>query len=126
MIWNAILDKPFFGYGPYGYYSAIMIEYPHNIILDLLLSFGLAGVPFELLTIALLAHRLRGKLRKNVPSWIWVILLYVLVRLFFSSTFLSTSALWFALGFLSSVENGDVQETGSSKSLGTRTGVGRA
>lgn len=126
MIWNAILDKPFFGYGPYGYYSAIMIEYPHNIILDLLLSFGLAGVPFELLTIALLAHRLRGKLRKNVPSWIWVILLYVLVRLFFSSTFLSTSALWFVLGFLSSVENGDVQETGSSKSLGTRTGVGRA
>lgn len=97
----AFRNKPFLGYGPYGYLDALNgIGYPHNIILELLLTYGIAGIIVEVgLAIVLCVHIKRTGL-SNIPSWVFVIGIYSVVRLFFSSTFLSFSPFWFVLGFL--------------------------
>lgn len=100
LAWDAFLENPILGYGPYGYAQALKgIEYPHNLLLELLLMYGIVGIPFEALSLIVLVVRFRKCGFSSFPKWSIVLSLYALVRLLFSSTFLSMSLFWFVIGF---------------------------
>ena len=101
LAWLAFQENPIVGYGPYGYLDVMRgVEYPHNIVLELLLTYGIVGVAFEVGLMLILCVRVKRVGLSSIPSWLVVIGTYSIVRLFFSSTFLSFSPFWFVLGFL--------------------------
>lgn len=102
LILDSIADNPIFGYGAYGYSAVIGgAEYPHNIVLELLLTFGLLGLPFELLLLGLVGFRTKRERTFSDTPWLIALVLYVFVRLMVSATLLSMTEFWFVCGFLS-------------------------
>lgn len=124
IILDSIADNPFFGYGAYGYSAVIGgAEYPHNIVLELLLTFGLLGLPFELLLLGLVGFRTKRERTFSDSPWLITLVLYVFVRLMVSATLLSMTEFWFVCGFLSQYlrqqgrEGGYDENNGSNKEL---------
>lgn len=92
-----IKESPFFGYGPFNYYHLID-NIPHNIITEMLLSFGLIGV----VGILILSVYFIGRFIKNFDSnsidlLVIFIAIYPLTLLMFSSNYLVVSEFWFVL-----------------------------
>lgn len=92
--------KPYFGYGlfEYMYHLTSVGQYPHNFVLEVLLQGGF--VYFFIITIVV-AFSL-GKLKKlktaNIEyEFLLFIILYPLVMLSFSGTYLNEPILWFCL-----------------------------
>lgn len=89
-----INQRPVFGYGPFGFRDQTI--HAHNIFLDLWLQFGLIG--FILLTIvgSLLAIRSYKNLSSETV-WTSSLLLYPLIMVMFSGTYLHSSIFVFGL-----------------------------
>lgn len=94
---SLIMDKPILGYGLYGFWN--YTGYPHNIFLEILLQ---GGIVFLLICTIISLHLL-WKLSKiykvdNLLVYlISIILIYSLVHLSFSGTYLIHSEFWFCI-----------------------------
>lgn len=93
---SLIVDRPIFGYGLFGFSENLGASYAHNIFLDVLLS---GGIFFLLATIAaiwMMIVRAKSAIRVDESfSVIIVFLVYAVVSLMFSGTFLVASEFWF-------------------------------
>ena len=101
---NAIEDAGFFGYGVYGDRPFIFplhyAGYPHNIFLELMMSFGLIpGLLISLLLVVLMSVVL---IKRNNSSWFWPFCIMVSV----SSQLLISMSLWYVMAFWAALELG--------------------
>lgn len=92
-----ISRQPMFGYGPFNYYYLIH-NIPHNIILEMLLSFGTIGLLIILFVLLLLTINLFKNYDSNSIDLLVIFLsVYPMTLLMFSSNYLVTSEFWFVL-----------------------------
>lgn len=93
---SLIADRPIFGYGLFGFSENLGASYAHNIFLDVLLS---GGIFFLLATIAaiwMMIVRAKSAIKVDESfSVVIVFLVYAVVSLMFSGTFLVASEFWF-------------------------------
>ncbi len=113
---NAFAQAPVFGYGFGGYGTAFNGLYPHNIILDILLSAGLVGLLLFTVFCVYVLKRLRQILNQNLEwgSLLLIIGAFSVAFLSVSGTFLSYAPFWF---FLSAVLAYQVLPPEGSESL---------
>lgn len=92
-----ISKNPLFGYGPFNYYHLIN-NIPHNMVLEMLLSFGFIGLfcLFFILTLITL-NLIKNYNTNSVDLLVLFITIYPVTLLMFSSNYLVTSELWFVL-----------------------------
>lgn len=88
------------GYGLFNYYHLID-NIPHNLILEILLAFGIIGFIFILLFVSVLIYKfIKYFDTEGLDKLIIYIGLYPFVLLMFSSNFLVVSEFWFVLFYL--------------------------
>lgn len=96
---DLISQRLAFGYGIYGLFR--YTYYPHNLFLEILLG---GGVFYFLIFIAATICIVRKyiKIKRSTPDvlLLFIFLLYDLVMLMFSGSYLNTSVLWFFVGFI--------------------------
>ncbi|QDX00087.1 O-antigen ligase family protein [Staphylococcus chromogenes] len=93
-------QQPLFGYGPFNYYHLIH-NIPHNIVLEILLSFGVVGLLVILTIIGMLIWRfVRHFDFQSIDLLVVFIAIYPLTLLMFSSNYLVVSEFWFVLFYL--------------------------
>lgn len=95
-------ERLWFGYGPFGFVDGMApYVYPHNIVLELLLGWGVVGLAGFALVGVPVAHRYIV-LRRSDPTLgsLGVLITYQLVMLMFSGTYLAAPTLWFAVGLV--------------------------
>lgn len=96
---DLISQRPAFGYGIYGLYMYTF--YPHNIVLEILLGGGICYLILFVIFLVFVSKKfIRIKNLNKNSLLIFLILLYDLVMLMFSGTYLSATALWFFIGFV--------------------------
>ena len=98
--WNMFLSKPILGHGA-GYFHAVHGTYPHNIVLDILVTYGIIGI----IAIGLLIFMSFYKLAKNNGQNKLLGLLFLSLwfpKLVFSVYFIVDEGFWafIAYGFL--------------------------
>ena len=92
-----IKKSPFVGYGTFNNWKKA--NHPHNFFLDLAMQFGIPLATLIVIAVFGLFF-LRRKIGDSEEYWLWTLLLYSLVFLSVSGSYLSASALWFSLGAL--------------------------
>ena len=92
-----IQQSPLLGYGPFNYYKLIG-NIPHNIIIELILSFGLLGFFIIMICILLLVYKMIRNYDPNtIDLLVMFIAIYPITLLMFSSNYLVVSEFWFVL-----------------------------
>ncbi len=98
--WQMFINKPIIGYG-IGYFESIHNTHPHNILLDILVSYGIIGVilvciPIVMSLYKMIKNREEGRLLGILFFSLWF------PKLIFSSSFIWDSGFWafIAYGFL--------------------------
>lgn len=92
-----IYQNPLIGYGPFDFRSKSIN--PHNLFLEVLLQFGIIGLGSFVMLMTFVAY----KTIKNwsiQTSWILSLLLYPLIMLMFSGSYLHTPILIFGISFI--------------------------
>lgn len=92
-----IYQKPLIGYGPFDFRSKTI--HPHNLFLEVLLQFGIIGLIFFIIFISFVAY----KAFKNWDiqlSWASSLLLYPVVMIMFSGSYLHTAIFIFGVSFI--------------------------
>lgn len=99
-------EKPILGYGFFGYIPFLGIyRYPHNIVLQILLSCGFLGlIPISILFTILVKRILVIVKEDNSYEIIVTLLIYSLVYLTFSGSFIENSIFMFCIGFISCIK----------------------
>ncbi|MBJ2356836.1 O-antigen ligase [Sphaerochaeta sp. S2] len=98
---SLISEAPIIGYGIFGFRNVYGKEYPHNLILELLLQGGVVYLAFWTVLLTVLARRLFRNMRRDVGFRAYLfIAAYPLVMLMFSGTYISTGLFWFMVAFL--------------------------
>lgn len=97
---SLIAENPFVGYGFYGYIPFLGASYPHNIVLQWLLSFGIVGTTVALPAFVwCVVSIIRVSYRVPECGLVLIILLYSIVILMFSGSFLESSPFMFCMAF---------------------------
>ncbi|HDM7973076.1 TPA: O-antigen ligase family protein [Staphylococcus aureus] len=92
-----IQQSSLLGYGPFNYYKLIG-NIPHNIIIELILSFGLLGFFIIMICILLLVYKMIRNYDPNtIDLLVMFIAIYPITLLMFSSNYLVVSEFWFVL-----------------------------
>ena len=91
---RGVADSPIFGYGAFAHWDKLIS--PHNLILDLMLQFGILVAPMIILGSLYILMR-QFKRLSTERMWFFVIFLYPVVLLMFSGGYLRMSIFWFAL-----------------------------
>lgn len=93
-------ERLWFGYGPFGFIEGISpYAYPHNILLELLLAWGVVGFTgVVMLSTPLVRRYFTVKRGDSVFGGLGVLATYQIVMLMFSGTYLAAPTLWFAAG----------------------------
>jgi len=96
-VWKMIAVKPMFGYGV-GYLESTSIQYAHNFILDVLVTFGFVGLFIILLLILASIIRMIGF--SDSSKRVFVITMFVLsfIPMMFSLTFWDVDTFWVFVG----------------------------
>jgi O-antigen ligase len=97
---NQFLDNPYFGNS----LETSTHFYPHNIIVEVLLSTGILGViPFLYLVVK--SCKISVAIFKNNPeaSWVVVVFMQSLIQHLFSGAIYTASWLWFSMAFILSM-----------------------
>ena len=103
-----IKDKPFFGYGIFGY-RKIMGAYPHNFFLEVLLQGGICLLFFWFFVLALFFIKLKKLLSLNSQHhYILAPIIYSSFQLMFSGSYLIEPLFWFSLCYVFNVGNNSV------------------
>jgi len=98
-------NRPILGYGLFGYLN-YMNNYPHNILLEVMLQGGLLYLVFATVILAILAKNYHVHRRVNPESKIiGVLFLFPIVELLFSGTYMSTPLFWFGISYILCVKN---------------------
>jgi len=116
-----IKDRPFTGYGMFGYYDFID-DYPHNIFLEVLLNGGILYLLFTLLIGFLFFKKLKLLIKQEPENlFVLAIFIYPITELMFTGTYISTSLFWFVISyvFCYSVQINEVNK----KNIGVRYNV---
>lgn len=92
-----ISERPLIGYGPFGFLDKTI--QPHNLFLEILLQFGSIGFVFFLLLLVFLAI-IAIKNWSVYNYWAFALLLYPLVMIMFSGSYMHTSEFIFGVTFL--------------------------
>lgn len=96
--------SPLYGYGIFGMFT-VLGYYPHNIMLEILLQGGVIYFTMFAIIFIRLLKELRKKIEKNKEFNITIILLlYPLVILMFSGTYLNNASIWFVFSLIKSYE----------------------
>lgn len=98
--WNMFLSKPFLGLGA-GYFHAIHDSYPHNIFLDILVTYGIIGMLIIGILLSVSIYKLIKNSKNNKILGLMLFSLWF-PKLLFSSSFIWDMGFWafFAYGFL--------------------------
>ncbi len=102
-----ISQAPLLGYGFFKYFD-INNNYPHNFFLELLLQGGISYIIVFIIISILYFRKLRLMLQtadKNII--LLIVLLYSLVRLMFSGSYISTGTFWFSLTYVATYKFGN-------------------
>lgn len=103
-----INEKPFFGYGIFGYQKE-MGAYPHNFILEVLLQGGICLLFFWLFVLTLFFIKLKKLLSLNsLHHYILAPVIYSSFQLMFSGSYLIEPLFWFSLCYVFNVGNSSV------------------
>lgn len=96
---DIIKEKSFLPTGV-GYFEyATGYVYPHNVFLDLIITFGIISMPIIFQFIVFVKRNIR-KLDKKNRIIIFTLLIFAFSRLFFSATFWTEPILWMIIGLL--------------------------
>tara|TARA_B100001027_G_C16267083_1_gene332718 strand:- start:3380 stop:4645 length:1266 start_codon:yes stop_codon:yes gene_type:complete len=100
---SILLENPF-GIGPSNFKNFFYLDYVHNVLLEMLIFFGLLGIPIVLILTALLYKMVVISLRmkENTIIILTVIFLYFFIEAQFSFTLWMQKGLFFSLALLSS------------------------
>lgn len=94
-----ILNKPFFGYGLFGFWD--VSGYPHNILLEILLQGGLFYFSIASVFFLYIGIKILRLVKADENSFILVLLtLFPFIQLQFSGTYLNSASLWFCFGLI--------------------------
>lgn len=97
---SLIEDKPLTGYGLFNYYHFIH-TIPHNIVLEILLAFGIVGLfVISIFMFVILYHFIKNYDSNSLDRIVIFIGLYPITYLMFSANFLIVSELWFVLFYM--------------------------
>ena len=117
---EAIKDSPIFGHGLYGdrpyVGNTFRWGYSHNIVLEMMASFGVFGLAFCLLILFLVLKYLTKKDFKEDRSLL-IIIVSICCKLFISDSFLYLDMFWMLIGLFILIRTSSVQLT--LKKLGT-------
>lgn len=92
-----ISRKPMFGYGPFNYYYLIH-NIPHNIVLEMLLSYGIVGLLIVVFILFVIFINIIKNFDTNsIDLLVLFIAIYPVTLLMFSTNYLVVSELWFIL-----------------------------
>ena len=102
--WNMFLQRPMVGYGLYGYKKVLMYRYgqpyPHNLFLEWLLQGGILFFCIWFYVFCKMLIRLHLLIKFDRRYVILLpFLVYAIVQLMFSGTYMQSSFFWFALSF---------------------------
>lgn len=99
ILFKALSESPVFGYGLFGSYKFIG-TYPHNIFMEILVSFGYVGGGAILLyCFTTLVKAFRNNLSEDEKGFLFVLFGAGIVGLLFSSMFIITPAFFLFLGY---------------------------
>lgn len=97
MALHYISEKPLIGYGPFNYYHLIN-NIPHNIVLEMLLSYGFLGlITLVFLLILVFTNFCRNYDKNSIDLLVVFITIYPITMLMFSTNYLVVGELWFSL-----------------------------
>lgn len=97
---NNIAEHPFIGLGPLGFINNYN-TYPHNIILELMVDYGMIIGSTILVGLFLLVIKFFTISKRNYPTLImFVVFIAEIIKMLFSSTIFSNQILWFFLGYI--------------------------
>lgn len=114
--WNMFLAKPILGHG-IGYFNSFYGSYPHNILLDMLVSLGIIGSLGMFFLICLFIYKLSKNKKAN--KYLGLVLLCLwFPKLIFSVSFVWDMGFWasIAYGFLFLNNNAAIEEERNDKS----------
>lgn len=102
---NLISERPLFGYGFFGYIDALgAYRYPHNLLLQALLSCGVMGtIILSILLFSILFHL--GLMEEQQRYFVIVQLVVILTHLTFSGSFIYDTEFLFCIGLMSNFSN---------------------
>lgn len=94
---DLISQKPLLGYGLYGLWDYVDV-YPHNIFLEILLNGGCLYLIFSIAMAIFIINKLRKIISVSPENRLIVVLiLYPVVMLMFSGTYMTNSEFWFLI-----------------------------
>lgn len=108
--WTMFINKPAIGYGV-GYFDSIYNTYPHNIVLDVLVSYGIIGLIIVCVLLSMSLYKMIK--RKNANRLLGILFLSLwLPKLVFSSSFVWDSGFWafITFGFIYLINNEQLLE----------------
>ncbi|MGO1383685.1 MAG: O-antigen ligase family protein [Arachnia sp.] len=104
---DALETAPVFGYGIFDWG---MYTYPHNILLEWLLTGGMFLAVLGVLAVsAVFLKSFKWARNGATQAYILPLLLYPLVMLLFSGSYLTSGPFWFALAFVMCTSRADVE-----------------
>lgn len=92
-----ISERPLIGYGPFNFREQAIS--PHNLFLEVSLQFGIMGLVIFLLMLIVVAFNAINN-RSIYTYWVLVLLLYPLVMLMFSGSYMHSAEFIFGISFL--------------------------
>lgn len=96
---NLIQQKPFLGYGLFGFWS--VSGYPHNIFLEVLLNGGFVSLIIFLIFMFSIIRKLKNMIEcKPQYRLLFIILLYPLISLLFTGTYIMNTEFWFIITYI--------------------------
>jgi O-antigen ligase len=99
---DAIVKSPFIGYGLFRYVEEIRPQpYPHNILLEWALQYGILFAIVCLFFVFVLIHKYNiGRKRNNQLAILTPMMVVSFVQLLFSGSYMQTPLFWFVILFL--------------------------
>lgn len=95
-----IIRKPLFGYGLFNWGAE---NYPHNILLEIMLNGGLFYLLFSILFTITLLYKLSRMVYQDLRFRLLIIIFaFPLVMLMFSGTYMLNTIFWFSISFIMS------------------------
>lgn len=103
---NVIRDNPIYGYGFFSYLDVFKRGYPHNFFLEILLQGGVVFLYIIVFLILYFFYKLCKMIKfDNTHLLLMPFLLFPIVKLMFSGSYITEPFFWFCLAYVFSYEN---------------------
>ncbi len=106
-IWNAIIKKPFTGYGLAGDRGLTQLEYSHNLFLEIWCHFGLIFGTILLIILTIMITRgIRSK-NEDLKALVIIMFSFAIVKLFFSSSYMNSQEFFILIGLCINIKRSE-------------------